>query len=91
MSSLCSHFSQINQNLKLERLETTAGCFECLKINGTWVNLRQCLTCGRVYCCDSSPNKHATAHWNETKHPVMRMLETMYDWCYQDEMLKENG
>lgn len=26
-----------------------------------WVQLRLCLKCGHVGCCDSSKNKHATA------------------------------
>ncbi|MHA2092177.1 MAG: UBP-type zinc finger domain-containing protein [Candidatus Kariarchaeaceae archaeon] len=90
MSTLCQHFGEINHDLNLETLQTTKGCLECLKIGGTWVNLRQCLTCGGVRCCDSSPNKHATAHWNKSKHPVIRMLENMHDWCYADELLKEN-
>ena len=46
--------------------------------------LRQCLVCGNVACCDSSPNKHATAHFHETTHPVMQSAEPGEDWrwCY---------
>ena len=35
-----------------------------------------CLTCGHVGCCDSSPQRHATGHFHETGHPVMRSFET---------------
>ena len=35
------------------------GCEECNKVGGQWVNLRMCLNCGKVGCCDSSPNQHA--------------------------------
>ena len=30
------------------------GCEECLQMGGTWVHLRECLSCGHVGCCDSS-------------------------------------
>jgi CPA1 family monovalent cation:H+ antiporter len=63
------------------------GCEECLKIGGQWVHLRECLSCGKVGCCDSSPNKHATSHWHATKHPVVTSLERgeNWAWCYADD------
>ena len=45
-----------------------------------WVALRQCLVCGNVGCCDSSPMRHATAHFHETTHPVMESAEPGEDW-----------
>ena len=39
------------------------GCEECLKIGGWWVHLRMCTACGKIGCCDQSPNRHATAHF----------------------------
>jgi uncharacterized UBP type Zn finger protein len=47
-----------------------------------------CMTCGHVGCCDSSPNKHATAHWHLTSHPLVRSFEPGEDWwwCYPDEL-----
>ena len=45
-----------------------------------WVALRQCLVCGDVGCCDSSPERHATAHFHETTHPVMESAEPGEDW-----------
>jgi CPA1 family monovalent cation:H+ antiporter len=61
-----------------------AGCPECLKIGSRWVSLRMCLSCGTVGCCDSSPNRHATAHFHETAHPVIRSIEPgeEWRWCY---------
>lgn len=38
------------------------GCAECLEAGGLSVHLRMCASCGHVGCCDSSPNRHATAH-----------------------------
>ena len=47
-----------------------------------------CLTCGKVGCCDSSPNKHASAHFREVGHPLVRSAEPGEDWswCYADEV-----
>ena len=63
------------------------GCEDCLRTGDRWVHLRLCLTCGHVGCCDSSPNKHATAHFHQTRHPIMRSLEPGEDWawCFVDE------
>jgi CPA1 family monovalent cation:H+ antiporter len=68
---------------------TPQGCEECLKIGGTWVHLRLCLTCGHVGCCDSSPNTHATKHYRATEHPVIRSFQPgeHWRWCYVDEIL----
>jgi uncharacterized UBP type Zn finger protein len=69
--------------------KTPQGCEECLKSGDSWVHLRLCLTCGHVGCCDSSKNRHATKHFHETKHPVMRSFEPgeAWGWCYVDEMM----
>ena len=65
------------------------GCEDCLRTGGRWLHLRICLTCGHVGCCDSSPNRHATAHFHETTHPLIRSLEPGEDWswCYDDEVV----
>lgn len=67
---------------------TPDGCEECLKVGDPWVHLRLCLECGRVGCCDNSPNKHATKHYHSTKHPVIRSFEPGEDWryCYPDDL-----
>lgn len=54
-----------------------------------WVHLRQCLTCGQVGCCDSSPRRHATGHFLSTSHPVMHSLEPgeVWKWCFVDETI----
>lgn len=66
------------------------GCADCLALGEhVWAHLRQCLECGHVACCDSSPHKHATAHFHSTKHPVMRSFEPgeSWRWCYVDEKM----
>ena len=59
----------------------------CAKAS-TWVHLRLCMTCGHVGCCDSSVGKHATKHFAETGHPVMRSFEPgeAWRWCFVDEV-----
>jgi uncharacterized UBP type Zn finger protein len=64
----------------------TKGCEECLKMGSRWVHLRYCLECGHIGCCDSSPNRHATAHFRETGHPIIASFEPdeRWAWCYVD-------
>jgi uncharacterized UBP type Zn finger protein len=68
---------------------TPEGCEECLRLATPWVHLRLCLTCGHVGCCDSSPWRHASAHFQQTEHPVMRSFQPgeSWRWCYFDELL----
>ena len=61
------------------------GCEECVKMGGRWVHLRMCLVCGKVGCCDNSPNTHATRHFQETGHAVIRSVEPGEDWKYDYE------
>ncbi|SDC88092.1 UBP-type zinc finger domain-containing protein [Actinokineospora iranica] len=63
------------------------GCQDCLAAGERdWVHLRECLTCGHVACCDSSPRKHATAHYQRTDHPIVRSYEPgeSWRWCFVD-------
>jgi hypothetical protein len=66
---------------------TTEGCEDCLRIGSRWVHLRECLFCGHIGCCDSSPNRHARAHAKTLAHPVVQSFERGEDWrwCYVDE------
>ncbi|ULH16976.1 cation:proton antiporter (plasmid) [Deinococcus sp. KNUC1210] len=57
-------------------------CPECVALGDTWVHLRVCMTCGHVGCCDSSKNRHATAHAQASTHPLIRSLEPNEDWAY---------
>ena len=79
----CAHVDQIR-----EVQPKTNGCEECLEGgSSSWVQLRMCLTCGHVGCCDSSPGKHATGHFLATQHPIMRSAEPgqSWRWCYVDQ------
>ncbi|MET0811435.1 MAG: UBP-type zinc finger domain-containing protein [Microbacterium sp.] len=58
------------------------GCLECDEIGSWWVHLRRCAKCGHVGCCDDSLNKHATAHWHESGHPIMQSFEPGEDWFW---------
>jgi uncharacterized UBP type Zn finger protein len=83
MADRCEHFDQIDPH----EPKTPMGCEECLASHSNWVHLRLCLTCGHVGCCDNSPNKHATKHYHETGHPIIRSFEPGETWgyCYADE------
>jgi len=65
-------------------------CEDCVRDGFTsWVHLRKCLTCGHLGCCDSSPRRHASAHFEEVEHPVMRSAEPgeEWRWCFVDSRL----
>ncbi|TDC89384.1 hypothetical protein E1292_44540 [Nonomuraea deserti] len=78
----CEHLSQADD----PAARTPEGCEECLADGGRWVHLRRCLECGHIGCCDSSPAKHATAHFHATSHPVMQSYEPgeKWRWCFVD-------
>ncbi len=80
----CGHIAAI---VDLEPI-SGAGCEECLREGSRWVHLRRCLSCGHVGCCDSSPRRHATGHWQATSHPVIRSIEPAEEWawCFADEL-----
>ena len=61
------------------------GCVECDEIGSWWVHLRRCAECGHVGCCDDSLNKHGTAHWRESGHPVMQSFEPGESWFWNYE------
>ncbi len=83
MSDNCKHIEHLQ-----EVTPSGDGCKECLETGDTWVELRLCQTCGHVGCCDSSKNKHATQHFHETGHPVIRSFEPgeNWGWCYVDRL-----
>ena len=58
------------------------GCAECIADNGWWFHLRRCAQCGHIGCCDTSPNQHATAHFQETGHPIIASFEPGEGWFY---------
>ncbi|HSJ28939.1 MAG TPA: UBP-type zinc finger domain-containing protein [Acidimicrobiia bacterium] len=86
MSEICEHLEDVPI---VEMPE--GGCIDCLAIGGRWVSLRFCVTCETTRCCDSSPNRHARAHWNETGHPVVRSKEPgdSWAWCYDHEIVRQ--
>jgi len=83
----CTHLDQAVDD---KERSTPDGCTTCLAAGShDWVHLRKCLECGLVGCCDSSPQRHASAHARDEKHPVVRSMEPgeTWRWCYEDEIL----
>jgi len=85
MASICEHLDRIEPVTP----SSTEGCTQCMAMGARWMHLRLCLTCGEVGCCDSSPNRHASAHFRDVGHPVMRSFEPgeAWRWCFVDERL----
>jgi hypothetical protein len=77
MSDICTHLDTVTVT---ELPGDIPGCEDCLKIGARWVHLRMCEHCGHIACCDDSPNRHATKHWQESGHPIIRSAEPGEDW-----------
>jgi uncharacterized UBP type Zn finger protein len=85
----CTHTDDLEPtDGRLGPLPDSEGCGDCLAIGGRWVHLRRCVACGHVGCCDSSPNRHATAHFHSSAHPLVQSFEPGEEWvwCYVDEV-----
>ncbi len=82
---ICTHLDQIAVTTLPAPI---AGCEECLKLGSGWVHLRMCMSCGKIGCCDSSPNRHASRHARDVGHPIARSAEPGEDWswCFVDEV-----
>jgi len=74
----CAHIDAITSVKQPKRQE----CEDCVKIGATWVHLRTCQACGGTWCCDDSPNRHATKHERATAHPVIASGEPGERWLY---------
>lgn len=78
---ICTHLSRIRPVQP-----ATAGCQECMELGMGWVELRLCLQCGHVGCCNGSQGQHALRHFEETGHPIIRSYQSGRDWswCHVD-------
>ncbi|HEY7915190.1 MAG TPA: UBP-type zinc finger domain-containing protein [Blastocatellia bacterium] len=87
MAASCIHLDQIR-----EVAPKSEGCEECVRLGEPWAHLRLCKTCGHVGCCDTSKNKHATKHFHDTGHPIVKSLEPgeEWGWCYADQEFFES-
>ena len=82
-SRQCTHTDQIRP------VQPSAEvCEECAHAGDDWVELRLCLTCGHVGCCDSSRNRHASAHAEVKGHPIVESHQPgeSWRWCYVDRL-----
>ena len=82
---VCSHLDQVEV---LEVPGELEGCEDCLREGTQWVHLRMCQSCGHIGCCDNSPRRHATGHFQSTGHPIIHSAEPgeTWSWCYEDEV-----
>jgi Na+/H+ antiporter len=81
----CEHLQQVRAPVEPD---TPEECGDCIRAGTNWVHLRMCVVCGHIACCDSSPERHASAHFTETGHEVMRSAEGGEDWrwCFVDQL-----
>jgi uncharacterized UBP type Zn finger protein len=78
-TSPCEHAVDIRQVAP-----RTNGCEECLALGAQWNELRVCLACGHVGCCEDSAHAHALQHFNTTGHPLIASYKRgeTWGWCY---------
>jgi uncharacterized UBP type Zn finger protein len=83
MADTCRHLDQA-----ADVSPSAEGCEDCIAMGGRWVHLRVCMACGHVGCCDSSPNRHATAHYRTSGHALVQSYEPgeSWWWCYVDQL-----
>jgi hypothetical protein len=86
-ANTCSHLGAVKTVTHGKRRE----CDQCVPIGARWVHLRTCQACGATLCCDSSPNRHASAHARASGHPVVASAEPGERWlyCYPDDAFTE--
>lgn len=68
----------------LDPLVTGTDAERCQECGSRW-ELRLCLTCGHVGCCESQL-AHGTRHWEATGHPNTTpapVRELGWRWCYE--------
>jgi monovalent cation/hydrogen antiporter len=85
--AVCDHLDNAPRDVESR---VSYECEDCVAEGFTaWVHLRKCLTCGHMACCDSSPRRHASLHYEEVAHPVMRSAEPgeEWRWCFVDNRL----
>jgi len=79
----CSHVDHI-RNVP----PSGSVCDDCARSGDAWLQLRMCMECGYVGCCDSSKNRHAIGHFRATQHPIARSIQPgeEWAWCYVDKL-----
>jgi uncharacterized UBP type Zn finger protein len=79
VTEFCEHFRDLQPVTP-----ASDGCEDCLAIGATWTELRVCLVCGHVGCCEDSEHAHALQHFNTTGHATIVPLDRRetWGWCY---------
>jgi uncharacterized UBP type Zn finger protein len=92
MNEICEHIKSFDR----KKMKTKADyikfeCEECVKMKSWWVHLRICQECGKMLCCDSSPNQHARRHFEESQHKLFTSAEMGENWiyCFEDDSTAE--
>ncbi len=81
----CNHLDMVN-----DVEPSSQVCDQCVALGGTWPELRMCLICGQVGCCDDARYQHARRHFEATGHPLIKPYGVRginFIWCYEDRAL----
>lgn len=82
MAITCTHTDMMKKDVQPDG----DVCKSCIEEGLEWVNLRICMTCGHIGCCETSKGMHAKKHSEETGHPIVKPFKSDEDWtwCYKD-------
>ena len=85
----CDHLQQFD--FEQRKMPLAYECAQCVEEGGSWVHLRTCQSCGITLCCDSSPNKHASKHFEKEGHEIITSAEPgeHWAWCYPHKSFKK--
>ncbi len=74
--SECAHLPEREVNPQAD------VCQEC----GETFNLRVCMSCGHVGCCESDPGQHGKKHAENKSHHIIKSYppdqKGAFTWCY---------
>src|SRR3989338_7665017 len=84
----CPHISELPPEADQPLADNEKGACEARlpdgQVCGYNEDLRICLTCGKVFCCESH-NAHNTEHFKSSDHPFVKPHKCDYNWlwCYK--------
>lgn len=77
----CQHLA-VAGTIPRAALSASLRCTPCDEKGVAWAELRLCLDCGHIGCCDDSPGAHARGHHLETGHLTIATAQWGDTWAY---------
>ncbi|MBI3290619.1 UBP-type zinc finger domain-containing protein [Candidatus Microgenomates bacterium] len=80
----CPHIAELAEETTSDKQSLPAAGKDACEVCGETEDLRICMTCEKVFCCESH-NSHNTEHFRQTDHPFIKPHKSDYNWlwCYK--------